>query len=204
MASPKKSNGSSPRPSAAVADPLSGASDSIYRNIENGPLIGKIKILEVQLEELLGIESMEVDELDPTGSGKKKLPKTTTEAEKKVVMEKLMNQLLDCFNTLLKTPYGSLGYLVESDAESIVKLYDVDSDEDYYMSLKSSEVNVGSKKLEGMVAAGGGKRLLGVETNNIAVADPEETLANKKVADGIVNEIVAAIKEKIEEAEETD
>jgi len=203
MASPKKSKGSAPRPSAKIADPLTSLTDNIYKNVENGPLVSRIKTLEVRLDELLGVESIEVDQLDPEGK-RKGVPKATTEEGKKEAMEGLLNELLDCFMQLLKSPYGALAYLVESDSESIIKLYDVDSYDDYYVKLQGSTINVGSRELEGMVAGAGGERLFGVETNDIAIKDPSETPGNMEVANRIVGEIVESIKEKLEEADETD
>lgn len=204
MGSPKKSNSYAPKPSVEIVDPLSSQTDRIYRNIETAPLIDKIKKLEIELEEFLGEESVEIDELDPKGKEKKDLPKPTTEAGEKEVMEKLLNDLLDCFNKLLKIPYGALGYMVGSDSESVVKLYGVDSDDDYYMKLDRSTVNVGSKRLEGMVAAGGGKNVFGIESNDIAIQDPMETPNNMKVANQLVNEIIQGIRDKLDEANEAE
>ncbi len=201
MARPKKSE-PAPKPSALIVDPVSSQTDKLYKNIEDAPLIDKIRALEVRLDELVGIESIEVDELDPDGKQKSKTAKTSTEAEKEAATKKLLNELLACFAQLVKSPYGALSYLVKTDSESMIKLYGVDSYDDYYLKLQGSEIKVGSKKLENMVAAVGGERLLGVESNDIAIQDPGETQGNAVIADHIINEIIRSIEGKLEELSE--
>ncbi len=182
-----------PKPTDQVVNPSSLKIDEVYKNIESEPLINKIKRLEVQLSGILGIESMEVD----MSQQKISADKFSTEDDKNAAIKKLYRDILDCFNDLLKTPYGSLGYLVKSDSESIVKLYGVDSDDDYYLKLRGSVIRVSSKRLERMVVAGGGRRFIG--ERGLTIHDPAETTGNMKVADHVIHEIIYAIHEKLEE-----
>lgn len=188
-------SGAMPAPTAQVRNPADERIYNLYKNIENLPLLIKIKKLEERLQILLGISSVELDieEMeDPQASNKQKPSPEQAKSEHVDVLR----ELLDDFKELLNTPYGSLGYLVQSDSEAILKMYGVDTDEDYYLKLKQSIILVSNRKLEEMIVAGGGKRWMG-EGN--LLYDPAEISRNLKVTDHAVNEIISSITAKLAE-----
>lgn len=192
---PENSRADLPPPTTQVVNPPSFKIDNIYRNIENEPLIKKVKSEEIRLEELLGIDSVDIDlEEAEKGQQDPSEPKKGT-PEWNASVEKSFKTLLDDFNKLLKTAYGPLGYLVMSDSESIVKLYGVDSDDDYYLYLRSSIIRVSSKRLEKMVVGGGGRRFIG--ERGLTIHDPAEITGNMKVADHVINEIISSIRRRL-------
>jgi len=187
-------------PAASVANPSSGKLESIYKNIENEPLINKIKALEEKLEILSGEESVELDveeAKNPNMDITNKLsPKQTAAAEKGI-----LNELLNDFKELLRTPYGSLGYLVKSESEQILKLYGVDTDKAFFSMIEGSRMMITSPKgkhffdVEKMEVAGGGKRWLGEA--GVTLSNPAETQENGKLSDDAIREIIAAIEKRL-------
>lgn len=185
-----------PPPVAMVKNPASGKIERIYKNIENEPLIEKIKRLEEKLESLMGDYSVEAD-LENIREDKPILKSQMNKEEVRKGDIVLLKDLLESFGRLLKTEYGVIGYLVRSNSEDILKLYGVDSDEDYYYHLKTqgSTIRISSKLVEGAVAAGGGRRWLG--ESGLLLNNPAETPNNIKVADRVIDEIIASIKTKL-------
>ncbi len=189
-------------PGVEAVNPSSRNIDMIFRNIENEPLIKRIKALEEKLEALLGKRSVEVD-LEGMASGYEKKPDINNKERgtKKSLEDEVsvFKELLDDFNELLETPYGSLGYLVKSNSEDILKIYGVDTDEDYYVQLEGSTIRISSERLEKAVRVGA-RRFIGEEGS--LLKNPAETKENMKVADHAIHEIIYAIHEKLEKLDE--
>jgi hypothetical protein len=201
---PIDQNPAAPKPSAQVVNDASQKLDSVYKNIQNEPLIEKIKAREEKLEALLGIETVEDDlkDAEREEKGEPDLERVRADPETtKPQQIALFNELLGYFNALLKTTYGPLGYLVKSNSEEILKLYGVDSDDDFYLKLDRSVIRVSSRRLEQMVIAGGGKRFVG--ERGLLINDPAETPNNVRVTDEVVSEIISAIKEKVAELQDS-
>ncbi len=187
-------------PAARVSNPSSGKLDSIYKNIENEPLINKIKALEEKLEILSGEESVELDIEEAENPNmeivNKLKPEQTAAAEKEI-----LNVLLNDFVELLKTKYGPLGYLVKSESEQILKLYGVDTDKAFFSMIEGSKMMITSPKgkqffdVEKMAVAGGGKRWLGEA--GVTLSNPAETQANEKLSDDAIREIITAIRKRL-------
>ena len=172
--------------------------EMISRNIHGEKLIKKIKDLEETLEGLTNIDSVQRDikeiemkqyRKDSTKNKPKKAPES---------VEGILSRLLECFNELLKTPYGSLGYLIKSDAESILNLYGIDTNDDYYLKLKSSITRGNNRKLEKVIVGGGGRKWIGEGEATVHI--PIQTPENGEVADKVVNQIIKSIHEKLEAA----
>lgn len=162
------------KPVKEVVNPSSGKVEKIYRNIEDEPLINKIKALE---NKLLAVHP------DPNEL-------YYTDADKKI-----LKTLLDYFQKLMKVEYGPLGYLVKSDSESIIRLYNVDTDEDFYAMVEGSRIRISSQRLERMVAGGGGKRFLGEEA--LIANNPAETPMNARLSDEAIEEIIESIRKRL-------
>ncbi len=152
--------------------PEDNPTSEIYRNIEGEPLIKRIKNLEKQL---------------PDNFAKKDF---VTSSEKKI-----LNGLLRDFKQLLKTKYGSLGYLTSTTAEDIIHLYGVDTENDFMFLDGGSSIRLPNKRLDPAVAIGGGKRWIG--ERGLLIADPEEDAHNLKLTDDAINEIIQAIEKKL-------
>ena len=188
-------------PSGQIINPSSGKIQNIYKNIENEPLINTIKTKEAKLEILEGEQSVELDieeaenpDIENSTSGLNKEQKRASERD-------ILNELLLDFKSLLKTPYGPLGYLVMSESEQIRKLYGVDTDQDFLCMVEGSKIRITSPKdkklfnVEKMVVAGGGKRWMGEAGSTII--DPAETQSNEKFADEAIQEIISSIENKL-------
>ena len=121
--------------------------------------------------------------------------------EKDTAEKGILNELLNDFKELLKTPYGPLGYLVMSEPEQIIKLYGVDTDKGFFAMVEGSRIRITSPKderffnLEKMIIAGGGKRWFGEA--GAVLNDPAETQSNKKLSDTAICEIIESIKKKL-------
>ncbi|MCW6160124.1 MAG: hypothetical protein LVQ95_03500 [Candidatus Micrarchaeales archaeon] len=162
------------KPVKKVVNPSSKKIERIYRNIEDEPLINKIKALE---SKLLAAHP-DSSNLDYTDAGKQ-----------------MLSSLLSCFQRLIRVEYGPLGYLVKSDSESIIRLYGVDTDEDFYAMVEGSRIRISSPKLEQMVVAGGGRRFIG--EYGLIANDPAETPANARLSDEAIEEIIESIKKRL-------
>ncbi len=167
----------------------------VNRNIENEPLVRKIKALEQKLIEAMGdkesvMEDLkeEQDKLDGKKEGK--------HVEDVGLERKILEELMDDFTELLKTKYGALGYLVQSTSADIEKLYGIDTDREYYCMIDGSRIRIPNAKLDPMVAAGSGRRWIG--ERGLIIDNPAETPANAKITDNVVNEIIDAIQKKLE------
>ena len=158
-------------PVAQVVNPSSKKIENIYRNIEDEPLINKIKNLEVELLKL----------------------HPNTDDDYSDGAKAILKQLFPDFEKLMKVKYGPLGYLVKSDSETIIHLYGVDTDEDYYEMVDGSRIRISSEQLEKMVVAGGGKRFIGEE--GLIANDPAETPRNAKLTADAVRMIMDSIKQ---------
>ena len=183
-------------PVANIENPSSGKLESIYKNIENEPLIKEIKSNEEKLEVITNIQSVELDikeEEDPTLEKLSKLSKEQKEDMKKTLLNKLKND----FEKLLKIPYGSLGYLVMSESEQILKLYGVNTENNFFDMVEGSKIRITSPKdkkgfnIEKMIVASGGKRWLG-ETGTV-LSDPAETKQNEQLSDDAIKKIIVSI-----------
>ncbi|MCL5430234.1 MAG: hypothetical protein M1504_02010 [Candidatus Marsarchaeota archaeon] len=188
------------KPNAKVVNPANLKVEDIYKNIQDETTIGRIKELEEQLERLRGIHTVEDDikemesEDEDANSKEPKLDKAGSTNIKGDETEILSN-LLTAFNKLLKSRYGPLGYLVMSDSETIKRLYDIDTDEDFYLGLEQSVIRVSSRRLERMVAGGGGKRWIG--ERSILIHDPDEVQQNARTTERVVMEIIESIQEQL-------
>lgn len=178
-----------------------GDSKKIYRNIENEPLINKIKALEEKLVSLTGDltarEALkETEEEIETGKPvPMQKPQTARLSEEE---RKIYEELLDDFNELLKVPYGPLGYLVKSTSEDIIKFYGVDTDRDFWTLRGGSAIRLINKKAPfatDKMAIAGGRRW--APYRGLLISDPEEMPENIKQTDEAIQEIVAAIKKKL-------
>ncbi|MCL4389223.1 MAG: hypothetical protein M1528_00440 [Candidatus Marsarchaeota archaeon] len=156
-----------------VTYPPSEEHAKIYKNIEDEPLIWKIKELEARL---------------PDGFSRQK---ETTESQKEV-----LKLLLDDFEKLLKVKYGSLGYLVSTPSEYIVHKYGVDTDEDFCYLEGGSSIQVRNGALNRMVTGGGGRAWMG--ERGLLISDPEENQVNIRMTDDAIKEIMAAIKKRLQ------
>jgi hypothetical protein len=162
------------QPSNAFEDTeptTSGA--KVYKNIEDEVLVKKIQALESKL----------------TSSHTDKDEAYTT------VEKRILKSLLKDFNTLIKTPYGSLSYLVETTSEDIIKLYGVDTDRDFYSMRQGGNIRVANPTLDKMVGAGGNRRFVGEA--GLVISDPAESSANAKITNAAIQKIIDAIKEKL-------
>ena len=164
------------KPVKKVVNPSSQKIEKIYRNIEDEPLIDKIKALE---SKLLAVHP-DSNDLDYTDADKQ-----------------MLSALLNYFQKLVRVKYGPLGYLVKSDSESIIRLYGVDTDEDFYAMVEGSRIRISSPKLEQMIAAGGGRRFIGEE--GLIANDPAETPMNARLSDEAIEEIIGSIKRRLGE-----
>ncbi len=184
-----------------------GSEKEVYRNIENEPLIGRIKALEDKLEALMGDLSedeaaREMEEEIKTGkpvpAGPKRENANNTGEEKHI-----LNELLKDFEELLKTTYGPLGYLVKSDSEDVLKLYGVDTDREFWTLRGGSAIRVPSAKgwlqfSADTLAVAGGRRWIGLR--GLMVSNPQELPENARTTDDVIKEIIEAIKTKLKEA----
>ncbi|MGI0141634.1 MAG: hypothetical protein ACREBF_03225 [Candidatus Micrarchaeales archaeon] len=178
--------------------PITNPVADLYRNIENEPLIKKIKVLENNLMEVRASEKESLAQHlgDIEDKVLRHQNQNAAEHHKKKEQEReIMKELLSDFTELLKTPYGPLGYLVSSTSEGIIHLYGIDTDNDYYFKLKGNVFRVPNKKLDEMVAAGGGFRFVG--ERGVLVHNPSETPSNAKVTDHAIQEIIEAIQQKL-------
>ncbi|MCL4374076.1 MAG: hypothetical protein M1360_04205 [Candidatus Marsarchaeota archaeon] len=188
-------------PVAQVENPSSGKLENIYKNIENDPLINKIKTLEEKLEVLNGEQSVELDFEEAENPDIKDSIQKLNNEQKKTAKIEILNELLNDFNELLKIPYGSIGYLVRSDPEQIIKLYGVDTDRDFSAMIEGNKIRITSPQnkrffnVEKMVSAGGGKRWMG--EGGVTISDPAETPSNEKSSDEALYEIIASIEKKL-------
>jgi hypothetical protein len=146
--------------------------NKIYKNIEDEPLIRKIKNLEKQL---------------PDNFANKK---NLTDSEKKILGELLKN-----FKQLLKVKYGPLGYLVSTPAEDIIHFYGVDTEEEFIFLEGGSSIRIPNRRLDRAVMAGGSKRWMG--ERGLLISDPQENPQNLRVTDAAINEIIQAIGKRI-------
>lgn len=188
-----------PEPDARIINPSSGKIESIYRNIVDEPLLGEIKGLEERLKELDNDYTVEKDvERVAEGLGDAQAgPDGVDTKYSGYGREEALRGLLDCFNRLLKTPYGAIGYLVGTDSESIVKLYGVDTDMDFYAMVHGSRIRISSRRLERAVAVSG-RRWIG--ERGLILHNPAETPLNERLAEDAINEIIAAIQSKLRSA----
>ncbi|MGI0100400.1 MAG: hypothetical protein ACREBH_01600 [Candidatus Micrarchaeaceae archaeon] len=190
---------------AQITNPSSGKLEDIYRNIENEPLISKIKALEEKLEVLNGEESVELDFEEAENPNAEDNVQKLSPEQKDVAKKEVLNELLGNFKDLLKTPYGPLGYLVKSESEQILKLYGVDTDQEFSSMIEGTKILITSPKdkrffnVEKMVAAGGGKRWLGEA--GVALNDPAETQQNERLSDEAIQDIISSIEEKLSNQE---
>ncbi len=188
-------------PVAKIINPSSGKLENIYKNIENDALINKIKALEEKLELLKGEQSVELDFEEAENPGIGKSMQKLSQNQKDAAEKEILNELLNDFKELLKTPYGPLGYLVRSEPEQIIKLYGIDTDKDFFTMIEGSRIRITSPKderffnLEKMIVAGGGKRWFGEA--GAVLNDPAETQSNKKTSDNAIHEIIASIEKKL-------
>jgi len=187
-----------PKPAAEVVNPATQQIEKLYRNIEDEPLIKRIKALEQRLMSITGKYSIEedVEEIAEELGDKKAGPKLEGPDSKNADGDrmKILKELLDDFNQLLMIPYGALGYLVSSDSESIIKLYGVDTDREFYAIVGGSKIRVSQRRLEEAVAASG-RRFIG--ERGLLINNPAETTSSEKLSDEAINEIIAAIQKKL-------
>jgi hypothetical protein len=155
----------------AIYPSESGWVNKIYKNIEDEPLVRKIKDLEKQL---------------PDNFAKKN---SLADNEKQI-----LGELLADFKQLLNVKYGPLGYLVSTSAEDIIHLYGVDTEEDFIFLEGGSSLRVPNPILDRM--AGTDNRRW-VPARGLLVADPAENPQNMKVTDDAINEIINAIESKL-------
>ncbi len=181
-----------PKPVAQARNPANDKIDNIYRNIENEPLVDKIKSLEEDLEVVRGIPSIELDMEEMTGKRRPKQNLTPQQWNSENV--RILKELLKDFTELLKTPFGSLGYLVKSDSEIILKLYGIDSDRIYYYKLKGSTILISSRQLENMVTAGGSRRWIG---EGHYLYNPAEIESKLPLTDAVVKAIIDSIQKQL-------
>lgn len=185
------------RPAGAYTNPASNTIESVYRNIEDEPLIKKIKKLEERLGGLLGIPSVEqdIEEAAEELGDKPKMAKPDKQ-EADAEEREIMGELLEGFNRLLKAPYGALGYLVMSDPEEVKKLYGVDTMMDFYSMVGGSVIRISSTRMEGAVMASG-HRFIGEE--GMYLRNPSETPNNARLSDDAIKDIIAAINDRLDE-----
>ena len=185
-----------PSPAAQVVNPSSQKIENLYRNIEDEPLIKRIKALEERLMTLTGKYSVDEDiEKVAEQLGDRRIEADTEGAG--MGRATILKLLLGDFNELLKIPYGALGYLVSSDSESIVKLYGVDTDMEFYAMVEGSKIRISSRRLERAVF--GNKRFIGEA--GLTLHNPAETTNNERLADEAISEIIASIKRKLSSAQ---
>lgn len=168
---------------------------AIYGNIENEPLVRKIKDEELKLLKALGYESVmeDIEEAVDEANGMAfQKPK-----EEKEVQKAMFESLLRDFRSLLGTKYGALGYLVSSDSESIKKLYGIDTDVEFCCRLGQSRIKVPNPAIDSVVAAGGGRQWGNLDGRKIIIQDPKETDSDAKTTEQLVNDIIAAIKKRL-------
>lgn len=183
-------------PIANIKNPSSGKLESIYKNIENEPLIKKIKSAEEELEVIMNIQSVELDIEEAENPNLKNISKLT-KLQKDEMKKALLNELKDDFEKLLKIPYGPLGYLVMSESEQILKLYGVNTDDNFFDMVEGSKIRITSPKdkegfnVEKMIVASGGKRWLG-EAGSI-LNDPAETKQNEQLSSDAIKKIIVSI-----------
>ena len=165
----------------------------INRNIEDEPLIKRIKALELKLLDAMGSrESVAEDIEEAQGNGRSKGQRRE---EDRAAEAAALRDLLEAFEELLKTKYGSLGYLVSSTSADIESLYGIDTDLEYYCLVDGSRIRVPNQRLDGMISAGGGRRWMG--ERSMIIDNPAETQANMRVTDHAVSQIIAAIRKKL-------
>ena len=145
----------------------------IYRNIENEPLVWKIKDLEAKLPDDFAHQ------------------KGTAEPEREV-----LKRLLDAFRQLLEAKYGSLGYLVSTSSENIMHKYGVDTDEDFCYLRGGSSILVKSRVLRRMIVGGGGRVWMG--ERGLLISDPEENPVNMRMTDDAIKRIITAIEKRLQ------
>ncbi len=188
-------------PVAQITNTSTGKLENIYKNIEHEPLINKIKALEVKLEILNGEQSVELDFEEAENPDLQDSVQKLSPEQKDAAKNETLNELLGDFRELLKNPYGSLGYLVKSEPEEILKLYGVDTNREFSVMIEGSKIRITSPygkryfNIERMVAAGGGKRFIGEA--GVTISDPAETQQNEKLSDEAIREIIAAIEKKL-------
>jgi hypothetical protein len=170
---------------------------AIHKNIQNEPLIGRIKVLEARLLEMRpgGNETVTRD-IEEIGNGLENRleEKHAVDGTRK---KEILERLLRLFKELLKTRYGPLGYIVSTTASDIEKLYGVDTDRDFYF-MDGSSIRIPNRKLDPAVDAGGGRRLGMFGERGLILYDPSETPLNVRITDHAVQEIIDAIQKKLE------
>jgi hypothetical protein len=168
--------------------------NDMHKNIEDQKLLNEIFLLEKQLHSVRASESESIKE--ELGDLKAEIfRKKSEEGLNRVLSAKkeeiaLLDNLSGKFNALLNTRYGPISYLVSSTSASIEGLYHLDEDEDFYRMLGSA-IRAPNPMLDGMVAAGGGKRWIG-ERGSI-IYDPSETDGNEKIASEAIRRILSRI-----------
>ena len=166
----------------------------VSKNIVNQKLLDGIFLLEKQLRSVRASESESIKEelgdLKAEILGKKSEEGLSNVLAAKKEEVTILDNLSGKFNELLNTKYGSISYLVSSTSASIEGLYHLDEDEDFYRMLGST-IRAPNPVLDGMVAAGGGKRWIG-ERESI-IYDPLETDGNAKIAAEAIRRILSRI-----------
>ncbi len=168
--------------------------DNVNKNIENQVLLNAIFLLEKQLRSVRNSESESIK--DELGDLKAEILREKREEGMSKVLSakkeeiKILDNLSEKFNELLNTKYGPISYLVTSTSASIEGLYHLDEDEDFYRMLGST-IRAPNPMLDGMVAAGGGKRWIG-ERGSI-IYNPSETAGNEKIASEAIRRVLSSI-----------
>lgn len=183
-----------------------GQEKQVYRNIENEPLIDKIKALEDKLEALTGnlSEDEAAAEMEKEIETGKPVPieRRRQNANDIGEVREILNELLKDFEELLKTPYGALGYLVKSNSEDILKLYGVDTDREFWTLRGGSAIRLPNAKVRFAVdklTLAGGRRW--GPLRGLLVSNPQELPENAKTTDEAIKEIIESIKNKLKGAE---
>jgi hypothetical protein len=183
-------------PSAYGISPDSNKLKALYKNIEDDKLIKAIKTLEQKILDIENVPSVDQDIeriAEQLGDGDKKERRSGDTGRGGI-----LKMLLQDFVELLKVPYGSIGYLIMSDGESIKHLYGVDTNSDFYAMVDGTRLRISSWRLERMNVAGGGKRFLGEE--GAMLDNPAETPGNERLADDAINEIIDSIRDMLSSA----
>ncbi|HVA82821.1 MAG TPA: hypothetical protein VNF06_01520 [Candidatus Aquilonibacter sp.] len=150
-----------------------GPAKKLKKDLEEEPIVRKIHLVEKDLLKRRGEEY-----------------KDYTEQEKIKLKE-----LLGLFEKLVKTPYGALNYIIQTEAENIKTLYDVNTGIDFTTDIDEVKVHVPNPKLDSMVEAGGGRRWMILGEAGEEVDSPKEDAKNAKVTDEAIEEIIDSIKD---------
>lgn len=160
---------------AWVYAPSPEAIKRLQKNLEEEPLVRRIKVIEERLLKRRG-----------------DYWKDYTDKEKAE-----LRKLLELFEELATTKYGALNYIIKTGCGEIEALYDVNTSIDFTVDLDEVKIRIPNPKLDAMVAAGGGGRLIGEEARKMYA--PVEDARNAKVTDEAIEEIIESIKDILSE-----